>query len=163
MSKSYGNYIALLDSPEDMYGKVMSIPDTLITKYFELATDISMEEVKKIISDPMGAKKRLAREIVTFYHSAKDAEKAEENFVKVFSEKEIPEEVREVKVKSKNILDVLVETGLCSSKSDARRNVEQGGIKVDGKVMKDPKVEIKLSDDGVLMQKGKRHFVKVKI
>jgi tyrosyl-tRNA synthetase len=159
MSKSYGNYIALLDSPEDMYGKIMSIPDTLITKYFELATDISMEEVKKIISDHMGAKKRLAREIVTLYHSAKDAEKAEENFIKVFSEKEIPEEVKEVKVKSKNILDVLVETGLCSSKSDARRNVEQGGVSVGGEIVKDFNYEVK---SGETIKKGKRRFVKVK-
>jgi tyrosyl-tRNA synthetase len=160
MSKSYDNYIALLDSPEDMYGKVMSIPDVLILKYFELVTDVSLEEVKGGVGgDPMNAKKRLAREIVTIYHSKEAAKKAEENFIKTFSKKETPEEIKEVKTKSKNILDVLVEVGFCASKGDARRNVEQGGVIVSGKVVKDFNFEIKSGD---IIKKGKRHFVKIK-
>jgi tyrosyl-tRNA synthetase len=164
MSKSYGNYIALLDSSEDMFGKVMSIPDTLILKYFELATDVPLDEVKNIINDPMNAKKRLAREIVALYHSAKDAEKAEENFVRVFQKKEAPEEVAEIKISNEkiNILDLLVETKLAASKGEARRLVEQGGVKVGDKVIDDINTVVEIPAEGVLVQKGKRHFVKVK-
>jgi len=159
MSKSYGNYIALPDNPEDMFGKIMSIPDVLILKYFELATDVLMDEVKNIVADPMNAKKRLAREIVAMYHSDEAAKKAEENFVKTFSKKETPDEIKEVAVKSKNILDVLVEVGFCSSKGEARRNILQGGVTVSGEVVKDFNFEVKT---GEIIKKGKRYFVKVK-
>jgi len=159
MSKSYGNYIALPDNPEDMFGKIMSIPDVLILKYFELATDVLMDEVKNIVADPMNAKKRLAREIVAMYHSDEAAKKAEENFVKTFSKKETPDEIKEVAVKSKNILDVLVEVGFCSSKGEARRNILQGGVTVSGEVVKDFNFEVKT---GEIIKKGKRYFVKIK-
>jgi len=159
MSKSYGNYIALLDTPEDMFGKVMSIPDTLIKKYFEFATDVQNTEVEKIIADPMKAKKRLAREIVTLYHSAKAAKEAEENFIKVFSRKEAPDEVKSYKVKSRKFLEILEETDLVSSKSEARRVIEQGGVKIDNEVIKD--INFNLSSGEHLIQKGKRFFVRV--
>ncbi|MBI5072022.1 tyrosine--tRNA ligase [Candidatus Falkowbacteria bacterium] len=165
MSKSYGNYIALLDSPEDMFGKVMSIPDALILKYFELTTDVPLEEARKNIEDnPMGAKKRLAREIVTLYHSVKEAKEAEENFVKIFQKKEAPSEVLsfKLKVKSLNIVDLLTETGLAASRSEARRLVEQGGVKVGDKIINDINAVVEIPAEGVLVQKGKRHFVKVK-
>lgn len=162
MSKSYGNYIALLDSPEDMFGKVMSIPDSLLKKYFELATDVPLEEVENDIKNkPMAAKKRLAREIVALYHSAKAAQEAQENFIKVFSKKETPEEVKSYKVESRKLVEILEETGLVSSKSEARRVIEQGGLKIDNEIIKD--VNFNLAAGEHLIQKGKRHFKKVKI
>lgn len=159
MGKTEGNMITLEDTPEDMYGKVMSWPDTLMPVAFDICTRAPMNEIKNILAgDPRDAKMRLAREIVALYHSAAAAKKAEENFIKIFSEKEVPDEVREVRIKSKNILDVLAETGLCLSKSDARRNVEQGGVSVDGKIVKDFNFEVKPGD---VIKKGKRHFVRV--
>lgn len=162
MSKSFGNYIGLTEKPELMLGKIMSIPDNLIIKYFELLTEVSGDEIKKMVKEPANPrdlKLRLAREIVAMYHSEAAAKKAEENFIKTFSKKEMPEEIKEVKVKSKNILDILVETGLCASKGEARRNVEQGGVTVDGKIVKDFNFEVK---SGNVIKKGKRHFVKIK-
>jgi len=166
MSKSFGNYIGLTEKPELMFGKVMSIPDSLIIKYFQALTDVSGDEIKKMEKDlnigvnPRDLKMRLAREIVTMYHSELVAKKAEENFIKTFSKGEVPEDIKEIKVKSKNIIDVLVESGLCSSKSDARRNLEQGGVSVDSEVIKDLNFEVK---SGAVIKKGKRHFVRVKI
>lgn len=160
MGKSEGNMIALSDSPEDMFGKVMSWPDGMIAAGFELCTKMPMDEVNKITKadNPRDAKIRLAGEIVAMYHSEAAAKKAEENFISQFSKKEVPEEIREVKVKSKNILDVLVETKICSSKGDARRNVLQGGVTVDGEIVKDFNFEVK---SGAIIKKGKRHFVKI--
>ncbi len=159
MSKSYGNYIALLDAPEDMYGKVMSIPDSLIKKYFELATEVSIVEVEKELKDPMKAKMRLAREIVTLYHTAKEAEDAQENFIKVFSQGQKPEEIKSYKVKSHKVIDILVETGLASSNSEARRLIEQKGVKSNDVVIED--VNQILGRGEHLIQKGKRYFIKV--
>ncbi len=162
MGKSEGNMIALSDSPEDMLGKVMSWPDGMIAAGFELCTRVPMDEIKKELgggANPRDLKLRLAHEIVKMYHSEAVAKKAEENFISQFSKKEVPEEIKEVKVKSKNILDVLVEAGLCSSKGDARRNVLQGGVSVDGETVKDFNFEIK---SGSVIKKGKRYFVKIK-
>jgi len=162
MGKSEGNMIALADSPKDMFGKVMSWPDGMIVAGFELCTRVPMDGVKKLqkeSANPRDLKLRLAHEIVAMYHSEAEAKKAEENFISTFSNKEVPEEIKEVKVKSKNILDVLVESGLCSSKGDARRNVEQDGVTVDGEIVKDFNFEVK---KGTVIKKGKRHFVKIK-
>ncbi len=168
MSKSFGNYIGLTEKPDSMYGKLMSIPDDLIIKYFRALTDMPNDEVDEMLKlyrskspkwNPREEKARLARTIVSMYHSEAGAKKAEENFISQFSKKETPEEIKEIKVKSKNILDVLVESGLCASKGEARRNVEQGGVTVDGEVVKDFNFEVK---SGNVIKKGKRHFVKVK-
>ena len=164
MSKSFGNYIGLMEAPESMHCKIMSIPDDLVIKYFQALTDVSGDEIRKMEKElksganPRDLKLRLAREIVAMYHSETAAKKAEKNFIKTFSLREMPEEIKKARVKNKNILDVLVETGLCPSKSDARRNVEQGGVSFDRLVIKDIKFEIKKS--GVL-KKGKRHFIKI--
>lgn len=160
MSKSYDNYIALEDVPENMYGKVMSIPDNLMKDYFELCTDVSMGEVKNILAgDPRDAKMKLAFEIVSIYHSGKEAKKAEEHFVKVIQKKEKPEDISELKPKSYNIIEVLVEANIVSSKSDARRAIEQGGVKVNNEKISDFKLEVKSND---IIQKGKRYFIKIK-
>jgi len=165
MSKSYGNYIALADSPEDMFGKVMSIPDTLIKKYFELATEVPAAEIDKIIGEmkagtnPRDAKIRLATEIVKLYRGEKEAEVAKENFIKVFSQKEKPEEILNFDVKSKNIIDILVEINFAPSRSEAKRLIEQGGVKIDDKVISD--INFSLASGEHLVQKGKRFFAKV--
>lgn len=165
MGKSEGNMVTLLDAPEEMYGKVMSWSDTLMPVAFEICTRVPMDGIKNILAgDPRDAKMRLAREIVTLYYSADDAAKAEENFVKIFQKKEAPEEVEEVKIESEkiNILELLVETKLAASKGEARRLVEQGGVKVGDQIINDINEIVEISAEGVLIQKGKRHFVKVK-
>ncbi len=165
MGKTEGNMVTLEDTSEDMYGKVMSWPDTLMPVAFEICTRVLMDEIKNILAgDPRDAKMRLAREIVTLYHSAKNAERAEENFVKIFQKKEAPEEVVEIKIKNEkaNILELLVEIKLAASKGEARRLVEQGGVKVGEKIIDDINVVVEIPAEGVLIQKGKRHFVKVK-
>jgi len=165
MSKSLGNYIGITESAESMYGKVMSIPDSLILNWFELATEVSVEEIAKIKNDlvdganPRDVKMCLAREIVSLFHAKGMAEKAEAGFVKTFQKKEMPDEVEEKRVASKVLAEILVEVGFAESKSDARRTIEQGGVKIDGKVADDSSVEVK---SGALIQKGKRFFVRIK-
>lgn len=166
MGKTEGNMVTLEDTPEEMYGKVMSWPDTLMPMVFEICTRVPIGEIKNILAgDPRDAKMRLAREIVSLYRSEKDAAAAEENFVKVFQKKEAPEEVAEYKVSSGKykVLDLLVETKLAASKGEARRLVEQGGVKVGDGVITDIKAEVEILKEGVLIQKGKRHFVRVKL
>lgn len=165
MSKSIGNFVAIMDSPREKFGKLMSIPDNLIVQYLKVYTQIPLEEVVKTErelkdgANPRDAKLKLAYEIVKLYHGEKVSNSEHENFIKTFSKKEIPEEIKEVKVKSKNILDVLVEVGFCSSKGEARRNILQGGVTVSGEVVKDFNFEVKPGD---VIKKGKRHFVRVK-
>lgn len=164
MGKTEGNMVTLGDTPEDMYGKVMSWPDTLMSVAFEICTRAPMDEVKKVLAgDPRDAKMRLAREIVSLYQSPQKAKAAEENFIKIFQKKETPEEVAEIKLKDTkiNILDLLVATKLAASKGEARRLVEQGGVKVGDKIIGDIKDILEIPAGGVLVQKGKRHFVKV--
>jgi tyrosyl-tRNA synthetase len=164
MSKSLGNYIGITESAESMYGKVMSIPDKLIINYFELATELPTGEITKIKNElltganPRDVKMRLAREIISIYHSKGAVKKAEDAFVKTFQKKEIPDEIPEKKVSSKMLADVLVEVGFADSKSDARRTIVQGGVKVDGKVVDDAALEV---GPGSLIQKGKRFFVRI--
>lgn len=164
MGKTTSNLIALDDSAEGMYGEIMSLPDGLLSLGFELCTRVAMNEVEMIMrANPRDAKMRLAREIVALYHGKAVARKAEEQFVRTFQKHEAPEKIEEVRIMNHElgIVDLLVEAKLAGSKSEARRVVEQGGVKVDGKVVNDPNAEIKLSKQGVLVQKGKRHFVKV--
>ncbi|MBI2552078.1 tyrosine--tRNA ligase [Candidatus Uhrbacteria bacterium] len=164
MSKTYGNTVNLLDAPEEKYGKIMSLRDDLMVKYFALCTRLPLDEITRILKqNPRDAKMRLAREIVALYHGAKAAQRAEDQFVRTFQKHEIPSEISEIRIKDQvlNIVELLVKAKLAESKGDARRVVEQGGVQVDGKVVKDPNAEIKLGKQGVLLQKGKRHFVRV--
>ena len=129
MSKSAGNYIALDTEPSDMFGKIMSIPDNLIDKYYTLLTDFN-----RIISDPREAKLELARIIVSMYHGEKSADKAKENFIKVFSQKQKPEQrPKKPEAAGKNIVEGLIAAGMAQSKSEARRLVKQGGVKINEK------------------------------
>lgn len=166
MGKSEGNMIRLSDSSDEMFGKIMSWTDGMIVGGFELLTDVSMEEVvaisKSLIREevnPREVKARLAREIVGFYYGEKEAQAASDRFDQLFQRKERPNDIQEVRVKgSRSIADVLMETGLAKSKSDARRLVEGGGVKVNEVIVKSIDVQV---PDGAVIQKGKRHFVRV--
>ena len=159
MSKTYDNCIFIDDEPNDMFGKVMSVNDDLMGDYFECCTDVPMDEVKKIIKgDQRSAKVRLAKEIVTLYHGEKAADSASEAFDKVFKDKEVPDDMVEVKVKKgTKVIDVIVENKLVSSKSEARRVIEQGGVKLNDKAVDSIDTEV---GEGVL-KVGKRKFLKV--
>ncbi|MEK7673367.1 MAG: tyrosine--tRNA ligase [Patescibacteria group bacterium] len=168
MGKSLNNYIGVTDTPNDMYGKTMSVPDDLILNYFELATNLDfkgLEKVKQALAEgenPRNLKMQLARELVTLYHDKKSAEEAEKEFIEIFANKGLPEDIELKKLSQVtwNIVDLLAETGLCTSKSEARRLVEGGGVKMDSEKISDPKAEIKIAKE-TLIQAGKRKFLKV--
>ncbi len=168
MGKSLGNYIGINEPPNEMFGKIMSIPDHLIIEYFELLTNIDpqeLENIKKAMlegDNPMKYKLRLAKEIVKRYHSEIDAIKAEENFIKIFSKKEIPEEIDVFAVDKDeiNLLDLLKDKKLIQSKSEGRRLIEQGGIYVDGERIEDPTFVLKIEKEKII-KIGKRKFIKV--
>ncbi|OGY47771.1 MAG: tyrosine--tRNA ligase [Candidatus Buchananbacteria bacterium RIFCSPHIGHO2_02_FULL_38_8] len=169
MGKTEGNMINLDDRPGEMYGKIMSWTDSMIVPAFEIATNEPLTVVSQVKKDlangknPKILKMLLAYSIVKMYHGTPEAIKAEEQFKQVFEQKLNPDEIKEFKVESKNIINVLVETKLASSKSEARRLINQGGIKVDTKTVKDESFQIgKIDKDGVVIQKGKRHFAKVR-
>lgn len=167
MGKTEGNMISLVDSAEDIFGKVMSWTDPMIKSGFEILTDVPMGEVEKMAeamsngANPRDYKLQLAYEVVKIYKGLDDAEAAKENFIKVFSEGLKPEEIKSYKVGSNKILDILVETGLASSKGEARRLIEQKGVKSNDVVIED--LNQILSKGEHLIQKGKRFFVKVVI
>ena len=169
MSKSYGNYIGLDDSPKDIYGKSLSIPDELIYNYFEIATDISdtdLSEIKSKLDDPSNnprdIKRSLARKFVEMYHSLDSAISAEEEFDKIFINKGIPDDIPELKLDSSEIgiLDLIMLANFAPSRGEARRLVTQGGVSVDGEKIADPKAVVVVIDGNVL-KVGKRKFIKL--
>ena len=165
MSKSSGNCIWLEDSASEMYGKIMSMPDSLIFSYFELLTSFSLEEIRKMKKsgeNPKELKSILAKEIIKTFHNEKEAEKAEAEFRKVFKEKRLPTEIPSVKVEKKDIsiLDLLVKINLAFSKAEARRLISQGGVKIGGEVKNDWQ-EIIIPEQGMVIQVGRRKFVRL--
>ena len=173
MSKSWGNAIWLNDKPEDMYAKLLAIKDELIVQYFTMATNFSLEDIKdlekKLASKeehPMNAKKKLAKTIVSDLCSLEEAKKAAENFEKTVQDREIPSDIPTITIDGKgSVADILVQTGLVLSKSDAKRLVDQGGVEIDNERIQDPNIpfETLTKNDQTLIQIGKRKFVKVKI
>lgn len=166
MSSSWGNTINLTEAPDDMFGKVMSIPDELIIPYFTFMTRIAMEAVEKHAAalasgaNPRDVKLELATEIVRMYHDEHEAAKACGNFISMFSKGETPEEMPEFKLaEGMTIVDVLVASGLCSSKGAARRDMDGGGVKLDGEIVSDYETR---PSSGSTLQKGKRHFLRMK-
>jgi tyrosyl-tRNA synthetase len=164
MSKTYDNCIYLEDAPGDMYGKVMSVKDELILSYFECCTDVPAADIKVIAKDlekgsnPRDAKKRLAKEIVTLYHGAEAAAKAEEQFATVFAGGGVPDDIAEATVaEGTALIDVLVGEKLVASKSEARRLFEQGGVHLNNKVVQSMEAEV---ESGTL-KVGKRRFLKL--
>ncbi len=168
MSKTYGNFVNLTDAPNDMFGKIMSLKDELIIHYFELCTGLDLVDIKEIEKNlkskkvnPRDVKANLAKEIVKIYHSEKLAQKAEQEFNRVFKEKKPPSEIKKVKIVKKEIgiLDLLVKAKLVSSKSEAKRLIEQNAVKIDGSLKNDWKEIIKIKK-GMVIKVGKRKFVK---
>lgn len=165
MGKTEGNFVALDDAPDEMYGKVMSWPDTLISLAFELATTVPLPEVVQIRHDLAGGKNPkilkmlLAYKITELYHGTAAAIAAEERFKQVFERKETPDNIPTVTVsQNSRLVDVLVAAALASSNSDGSRLVRQGGVKVNGAVVSDAQAAV---PNGALIQKGKRFFVRV--
>lgn len=164
MSKSLGNYVGISESPKDMFGKLMSITDELMFRYYTLLSDMSMQDIEKMKHDietgdfhPMTAKKNLAKEIVARYHGTKAGVEAEEEFVRVFSNKNIPTDITEYKING-NFLDIIVSLNFASSKSEARRLAEQGGIHFENEKIYD--LTLIPEHDGIL-KVGKRKFAKL--
>jgi len=180
MSKSLGNYIGVAEPPEEIYGKVMSIPDSLILQYFELVTDVPDEEVEEFRQEltddtvnPMILKKRLAREIVTQLYNQKAATEAEEHFTKTVQKKELPDKIREHGIPfSKFTFErdgikyiyynrLLVETRLAESRSEANRLIAQAGTTLAGKTVTSRVIPVEMVRSGSIIKVGKRRFAKV--
>ena len=170
MSKSYDNYIGISDPPEQIFGRTMSIPDTLIYTYFELATNVSNERLKEIKAaledgktNPRDLKRELARTLVAMYYDEAAAIKAQEEFDKIFIKKEIPDEIDEFNIeenKEINILDLLLLVNFVPSKGEAKRLVQQGGVSIDGEKVSDVHQNIKIKS-GMILKVGKRKFLKL--
>jgi len=169
MSKSLGNYIGIDEAPNEMFGKVMSISDELMWKYYELLTDLSPSEISNLRSEisngknPRDTKVNLAKSIIADFHSQEAANAAEEEFVKRFVQKEVPDEIEEKTIAggSYALAQLLADTGLATSKGEARRLIEQGGVKINGEKATAANAEIGIDGEGVLIQVGKRKFLKV--
>mgnify|MGYP002345728150 CR=1 FL=1 len=169
MSKSYDNYIAFEDTPREMFGKLMSIPDTLIVKYMALLTDRTDEEIQRVrekldkkLCNPRDIKMDLAKDITVQFHSEEAASYAADEFVKIFRHKELPDEIPEIKLGSDSIsvVDLLVNYANISSRSEARRLLEQGGIRIGEEVIDDIHAIIAISEDNVL-RIGKKRFYRL--
>lgn len=168
MSKSLGNYIGIDELPNDIYGKIMSIPDELIIRYFELVTDVhpdNLDKLKKSMEDntvnPKDVKMDLAEEVVRLYHGEEEAKKARKFFVNVFQKKLIPEEMLELKItkEGSNLIDIIRLAKFASSNGEARRLIEQGGVRVN-----DKKVNLKdniIFNNGDILKVGKRKFARI--
>jgi len=176
MSKSLGNYIGIDEPPGEMYGKTMSLPDGLMLRYFELVTPVSLEELREISAGltegrlhPRDVKMRLAREIVAFYHGEQAAREAEKEFIRVFQQHELPEEMAEFEL-NPQILEngsiwlpkLMLLAGLVPSTSEGRRLIQQGAVKVDGMKISDPSYNV-MPADGMVIRSGKRRFVRLKV
>lgn len=166
MSKSLGNYIGIGEPPQEMFGKIMSIGDDLMWRYYELLTDAGAAEIEKMRAggeNPRDLKVNLAKLIIKDFHSASDAQTAEEEFNRRFVKKEIPDEIEEFSIAAGNykLAELLVQTNLAASKAEAKRLIEQGGVKIGGEKVSNVGAEIELKNE-ILLQVGKRKFLKVK-
>lgn len=169
MSSSWGNVITIVDEPSDMYGKIMSVKDELILKYFLLCTDLPVSEIEKMEKDmaaggnPKNAKMRLAKEVVTLYHGKEKALEAEKNFTETFGKGGVPEDLKEVPVASgEKLVDVLMREGIVKSKTEFRRLLDEGAISdMDSKEkITDPDFQVKKD---LVFKVGKKRFAKVKV
>ncbi|WP_299238374.1 tyrosine--tRNA ligase [Sulfurihydrogenibium sp.] len=166
MSKSYGNYIGITEPPEEMFGKIMSISDELMWQYWELLTDLTLEEISKLKDlHPMEVKKQLGMYIVERFHGKEDALKAKEHFEKVHSKKEIPEDIpvfklSEINTDETELFEIIFKLNLTETKAEAKRLIKQGGVKVNGEKITDPMYKPDLSRE-LIIQVGKRKFAKI--
>lgn len=168
MSSSWGNTIDLIEEPNEMFGKIMTISDDLVVKYFTFMTRVSMGKISEYEKEleeggnPRDVKLELAREIVRMYHGEKLADAARDGFISTFSKGETPEDMPEFHLDAEmNIVDALVASGLCTSKNDARRQIDGGGVKLDGDVVTGYDLLVAPKNDCMVLQKGKRHFIRL--
>ncbi|HMB01716.1 MAG TPA: tyrosine--tRNA ligase [Spirochaetota bacterium] len=166
MSKSLGNYIGINDSPADMFGKLMSIPDKLMSTYFELLTDMDMTKVNNWLDGsrhPREVKKILAADIVSQYYDAKAAAEAAREFDAVFSNKKIPRQMPEIIINEKKlwIVELLSRTGHAGSNSELRRLIKAGAVSINGEKLKDDKAELEIKND-MYIKIGKKGFYRIK-
>lgn len=168
MSKSKGNYVAVADAPSEMFGKIMSIPDALMSNYYQLLTDLPADQIAVLIdpgqTHPRQAKDKLAQIIVTNFHDAAAAQAASEEFTRRFAQGGLPSDIETKTVSSAtlSLLALIVEVGFAASNSEARRLIEQGGVSLDDVKMTDPKAQPPLTGEHVL-RVGKRRVCKVKV
>ncbi len=170
MSKSLGNYIGIDETPNEMFGKAMSIPDELMIKYYQLATDLPLEEIEALekgLKDgtvhPRDAKMALGAKFVQMYHGEKAAAEAKAYFQTVFQKRSLPSDIPEVKWEGADqlwIVDLLVELNMMSSKGEARRMIQNGGVKINEEKVTDVQAQV-LIEDGLIVQVGKRKFSKI--
>jgi tyrosyl-tRNA synthetase len=171
MSKSLGNYIGVSDPADEIFGKVMSISDELMIRYYELLSDMTLAELEKLTGDlkdhtlhPMAAKKRLGRELATRFHGAGAGEAAEEIFVKRFKENEIPDEMPQVccSLVDGNVLlaKAMTEAGLTKSNGEGRRAIDGGGVKLNGEKVSDTNLELTVAGE-YIVQIGRRRFARI--
>jgi len=170
MSKSLGNYIGITESTKEMFGKAMSIPDNLMRKYFELTTDLSLDEINKLLdvqTHPKTAKVSLAKEIVRRYHGDNEADSAAEEFDRIFKDRELPDEIPEIQIPAKELTDgkiwivkLITLCGFASTNSEARRLVIQGGVTINNESINDPALNIEIKSD-MILKVGKRRFARV--
>ncbi|HEX8633810.1 MAG TPA: tyrosine--tRNA ligase [Pyrinomonadaceae bacterium] len=170
MSKSYGNYIGINEPAPAMFGKVMSVSDDLMWRYYELLTDLRTDEIAQLRAaaqagarNPRDLKVELAKRIIADFHSASDAQAAEEEFNRVFKRKEVPDEIEERAVAAGEwkLPRLLVETALAASMGEARRLIEQGGVRVDGERLAADELNLR-AEQSILIQVGKRRFLRVR-
>jgi len=172
MSKSLGNYVGIAEPPGEMFGKLMSIPDTLMWSYYELLTDVATEAIARLRDQvqagkthPMEVKTGLAQTIVAEFHGKAAAEKAANEFRRVFRERKAPEEApvrRLPRGERRRLAALLVEWKLAASRSEAERLIKQGGVELDGSRVTDVKKELDLSKPGeFLLRAGKKRFLRV--
>ncbi len=169
MSKTTGNYIGIDEPPQEIYGKVMSLPDHVMLDYYRLVTRLRPDEIAELAAGlvdgelhPMEAKMRLAREIVSRYHGEGAAAQAEAQFRRVFQRRDLPAEIPIYRPDRPqvNVVDLLVEAGLAPSKSQARRLIDQGGVRIDGEPVSDVDLTVDV-EEGIVVQVGKRRFARL--
>jgi tyrosyl-tRNA synthetase len=172
MSKSLGNYVGITESPQEMFGKMMSIPDELMSSYYELVTDRTPQEIAAMKKEmaggtlhPMDAKMRLAQEVISGFHGEEAARKAADNFQRVFRDRQAPEEARVERLPkgpARKLMALLVDLKLITSKSEAERLIKQGGVEIDGVRVGDPRRDIDFSKPAdFLLRAGKKKFVRI--
>ncbi len=163
IGKSEGNVIALTDKPEDLFSKIMTLPDDVVAKGFEYLTDVPMDEIKAMTKNYMANKKRLAFEIVKQLNGEEQATPSQEYFESTVQKKELPSDIKEFPWSTeKSLVDLLVESELATSKTDAKRLIEQGGVAIDEEIITDSNAPFS-GIDGTIVRVGKRRFIKIKL
>lgn len=169
MSKSYGNYVAITDPPAEMFGKLMSVPDTLMPDYLALAAGTTPQEIRRVMArleageNPRTIKTELARRVVTIYHSADDAEQAVTQFDRVFRDRGLPEDMPERHLPSEgvNIVELIAAAGLLPSKSETRRKLAEGAVQLNGRRITDPGFVVTSTGEAQVLKVGKRRFLRL--